>query len=114
MGRNTGGERADDQRHPEPAGVSAADGSQDEARKKIAATDAIFENVARVNQAADANPKALRISIDSKAAVAVGDFSRDGQSRVSVKALDHDMQSKEKLIPFGILAPKTGALAMIF
>jgi hypothetical protein len=70
--------------------------------------------VARVNQAADANPKALRISIDSKAAVVVGDFSRGGQSRVSVKALDHDMQSKEKLIPFGILAPKTGALAIQF
>ncbi len=67
-----------------------------------------------MNQAADANPKALRISIDSKAAVAVGDFSRGGQSRVSVKALDHDMQSKEKLIPFGILTPKTGALAIRF
>jgi hypothetical protein len=33
---------------------------------------------------------------------------------VSVKALDHDMQSKEKLILFGILAPKTGALAIRF
>jgi Rhodopirellula transposase DDE domain len=82
MGCCAGGERADDQRHSEPTGVSVAVGSKDEARKKIAATDAIFENVARVNQAADANPKALRISIDSKAALALGDFSRGGQSRV--------------------------------
>lgn len=70
--------------------------------------------MARVNREADANPKALRLSIDSKASVAVGDFSRGGQSRVEVKALDHDMQSKEKLIPFGILTPKIGTLAIRF
>jgi hypothetical protein len=36
-------------------------------QKKIPETDAIFEHVAQANQAADANPTVLRLSIDSKA-----------------------------------------------
>ncbi len=47
----------------------------------------------------------LRISIDCKATVNLGDFSRGGQSRGAnvVTALDHDMAIKDKMIPFGIL-----------
>lgn len=37
--------------------------------KKIAQTDAIFENVFRENQASDDSPKSLRLSIDTKARV---------------------------------------------
>ena len=46
--------------------------------KKIAETDAIFENVRQENQTADDSPDVVRISIDAKAKVDVGDFSRDG------------------------------------
>lgn len=66
--------------------------------KKVRETDAIFENVQRENQAADAREDSLRISIDTKAKVDVGDFSRGGESRGTraTKALDHDMQAKKK------------------
>ena len=47
----------------------------------------------------------LQVSIDCKATVNHGDFSRGGKARgtAPVKALDHDMATKEKMIPFGIL-----------
>ena len=49
--------------------------------KKIAQTDAIFENVRQENQVADDSPEVVRISMDVKAKEDVGDFSRDGESR---------------------------------
>lgn len=69
-----------------------------------------------MNSMADAEPETLRISIDTKATVNVGEYSRRGRSRgiKAVKALDHDMQSKEKLIPGGILEPVTGMAFLFF
>ncbi len=55
---------------------------------------------------ADEDPTKLRISIDAKAHVILGDFSRGGKSRVIVKALDHDMQVNSKITPFGIYLPQ--------
>lgn len=45
----------------------------------------------------DADPKTLRISMATKASVEVGEYSRYGRScgLEPVKALDHDMRSKE-------------------
>lgn len=73
--------------------------------KKIPETDAIFENVALVNQASDENPKSLRISIDSKAKVKIGNLARGGKARTleAKQADDHDMNWHEVLVPFGIL-----------
>jgi hypothetical protein len=48
--------------------------------KKIPETDAIFANVAAVRQEAKADPQTLEISIDTKAKVAVGDYSRGGKN----------------------------------
>jgi len=58
----------------------------------------------------------MRISIDTKATVHVGEYSRGGRSRgaVAVKALDHDMYTKEKLVPGGILEPVTGRSFLFF
>jgi len=69
-----------------------------------------------MNAWADSDPTALRISIDTKATVHVGDYSRKGQSRglVAVKAWDHDMRTKEKLVPGGILEPVTGRSFLFF
>lgn len=69
--------------------------------KKVRETDAIFENVHKENQASDERADSLRISIDSKAKVDIGNFFRGGQSRGKkpVKADDHDMDRQEKLIP---------------
>jgi hypothetical protein len=63
-----------------------------------------------VNALADADAQTLRISIDTKATVHVGDYGRGGRSRglVALKALDHDMGVKEKLVPGGILEPVSG------
>lgn len=47
--------------------------------KKLSATDAIFEQVNKVNAVADASPTTLRLSMDAKATVKVGDYSRGGQ-----------------------------------
>jgi len=65
--------------------------------KRIEETDAIFENVDRVNAESDAREDSLRISIDTKAKVNLGGFSRGGTSRGSepVKALDHDLSAKK-------------------
>ena len=54
--------------------------------------------------------------MDTKACVHVGEYSRGGQSRgrVAVKALDHDMQYKEKLVPGGILEPVSGQAFLFF
>jgi hypothetical protein len=65
---------------------------------------------------ADADKHTLRISIDTKATVHVGEYSRDGRSRgvEAVKALDHDMCMKDKLVPGGILEPVSGQSFLFF
>ena len=79
--------------------------------KKIPETDAIFAELHKVNPAADAAPTVLRISWDAKAPVLIGQFCRDGVSRVVVKAWDHDFQANHKKVtPFGIYLPASGAL----
>ncbi len=72
--------------------------------KKVPQTDAIFENVAKANQAADKDSKVLRLSIDSKAKVPIGNLSRGGKARslVPLKADDHDHYRSATLVPFGI------------
>jgi Rhodopirellula transposase DDE domain len=82
--------------------------------KKIKETDAIFANVRQENQAADDDPDVIRISMDAKAKVAVGDYSREGESRgdEAVKALDHDPEPEQKLIPQGILDVLSGLLSI--
>ncbi len=84
--------------------------------KKVRETDAIFENVDRENQDSDEREDSLRISIDTKAKLNVGDLSRGGRSRgvEATKAEDHDMEIKEKLVPYGILDVWGGLLTIIF
>lgn len=69
-----------------------------------------------MNDSADANSDTLRISIDTKATVNIGEYSRHGRSRglESVKAWDHDMRMKKKLIPGGILEPVSGRVFLFF
>lgn len=52
----------------------------------------------------------LRISIDTKAKIKVGDFCRGGQARAAepVQALDHDMSADALLVPFGVLELNRG------
>jgi hypothetical protein len=82
--------------------------------KKIKETDAIFDNVRRENRAADEDPEVIRVSMDAKAKVAVGDFSRDGRSRgaEATEAWDHDPEPEKKLVPQGILDVTSGGLSI--
>jgi len=84
------------------------------APKKIPETDAIFEQVASVNAEADEATTVLRLSLDAKASVWVGDYSRSGTARVTVKALDHDFQPADKIIPFGLYLPQYHEVYLYF
>ena len=48
--------------------------------KKTPDTDAIFENLSAVRAAARGDPETLEISVDTKAKVAIGDYSRGGKN----------------------------------
>jgi hypothetical protein len=74
--------------------------------KKVPQTDAIFDQLKTVNPQADRTGDTLRISIDAKATVNVGPFSRRGKSRTGTKAADHDFKPEATLTPFGIFLPE--------
>jgi len=59
-----------------------------------------------VNPEADRADDTLRISIDAKATVNLGPFSRRGRSRLRTKAADHDFQPESPLTPIGIFLPE--------
>jgi hypothetical protein len=82
--------------------------------KKIKETDAIFNQIHQVNQQADADPETVRISLDTKAVVAIGDLSRGGKSRQGEQALDHDFRPEVKVTPFGIFRPDTSETWLFF
>ena len=74
--------------------------------KKVKQTDAIFGRLKQVNPEADRAADTLRISIDAKATVHVGPFSRRGRSRTGTEAADHDFKPVATLTPFGIFLPE--------
>ena len=55
-----------------------------------------------------------RWSVDCKATVKIGDFSRGGQTRGDAQALDHDLGCKEKYTPCGIVDEESAHLAIVF
>ena len=75
-------------------------------KKKRPETDAIFEQVHQINAVVDQADEVLRLSMDAKAPVKIGDFSRGGVSRVEVAAADHDFKPTVTLTPWGFLLPK--------
>ncbi len=82
--------------------------------KKVPETDALFERLAAVNPAADTDPTSLRMSVDAKARVVLGDFSRGGRSRVPVQALDHDFRSASTVTPLGVFLPAVNETYLYF
>lgn len=83
-------------------------------QKRIPETDAIFEQMHQVNQQADADPHTLRISIDAKVAVKVGEFDRGGTTRIPTVAVDHDFDATASLTPYGIFLPEFNQLYLFF
>jgi transposase len=84
------------------------------AHKKIPETAAIFDRLTQVNAEADADERLLRLSLDAKATVLIGDYSRGGRSRLIVKAADHDFHPEEKVTPFGVFLPQYHELYLYF
>jgi hypothetical protein len=84
--------------------------------KRIKETDAIFKTVHEENEKSDQRTDSIRISIDTKAKVDIGPFSRRGLSRGAraVEAMDHDFKPEHKLVPFGILDVMAGWLTILF
>jgi Rhodopirellula transposase DDE domain len=83
--------------------------------KKVAQTDAIFANVQAVHTQAQAEgAQTLRLSLDSKAAVPIGPFSRGGYSRTGTQGADHDFKPDGVLTPFGIFRPQTAEADLFF
>jgi hypothetical protein len=69
-----------------------------------------------VHTQAAADPQTLRISLDTKAKVKIGEFSRHGVTRgqTAVAAADHDMHPDAILAPAGILEVDSGQLNVVF
>jgi len=81
--------------------------------KRIAQTDAIFENIAQHRQVT--NSGLLKLSIDVKDKVKVGQLSRRGYCRTqqAVQALDKDQHWQITLVPLGILQIDSGQSTVV-
>ena len=55
-----------------------------------------------------------RLSIDCKATVHIGEYSRGGLTRGDNQASDHDMGCKEKYVPCGIVDEESAQLTITF
>ena len=68
------------------------------------------------NQLADASVETLRISVDTKAKVKIGEFSRNGKTRAdrAPEGLDHDYAADATLVPFGVLNLQNDRTDIIF
>ena len=81
--------------------------------KTIPETNAIMKQVSEINQEADSEETTLRISLDAKARVKLGEFDRGGKTRVKTFANEHDF-AEDTLVPFGILLPVLAELFLFF
>jgi hypothetical protein len=77
-------------------------------------TDAIFQHLQAEHQQAAGSADTLRISIDAKAPVLIGPFSRGGKSRQGNQGADHDFKPWGRLTPFGIFLPDQKDLSLFF
>jgi hypothetical protein len=83
-------------------------------QKKIPETDAIFDNIQQKDQSARDSEGVKRLSMDCKATVNIGDYSRGGLTRGDHQACDHDLGCTEKHTPCGILDEDVGELYINF
>ncbi|MCP3966116.1 MAG: hypothetical protein GY718_07145 [Lentisphaerae bacterium] len=77
-------------------------------------TDAIFDNIKQKDGQQFGGGETKRISMDCKATVKIGEYSRGGKTRGDNQASDHDMGCTEKHTPFGIVDEDNGKLHVLF
>ncbi len=83
-------------------------------QKKVKETGAIFAELKAVHEDSEAARDTLRVSLDAKATVKIGPFSRGGYSRTGNAGADHDFQPDGQLTPFGIFVPEHDELDLYF
>lgn len=82
--------------------------------KKIPQTDAIFDNLRQKGGSSTQHGRVKRLSMDCKATVNIGNYSRGGKTRGDNQAADHDMGCEEKYTPFGVVDEDSGELLVAF
>ncbi len=85
-----------------------------EPQKKVPETDAIFNNIKEKNAQAKSDADVKRLSMDCKATVKIGNYSRGGKTQADNRADDHDMGCTATYTPFGILDEDSGQLHIMF
>jgi transposase len=73
-----------------------------------------FLPISKKDQASQETPGVKRLSLDCKATVKLGPFSRGGQTRGEYRASAHDFGSLEQYVPGGILDEDTAQLWVTF
>jgi hypothetical protein len=73
-----------------------------------------FLPISKKDQVSQDTPGVKRLSLDCKATVKIGEFSRGGKTRGEYKASDHDFGSTDHYIPCGILDEDTAQLHVTF
>jgi hypothetical protein len=68
----------------------------------------------QVHRDAAAPTDTLRLSLDAKAPVLIGPFSRGGKSRLGTAGADHDFKPWGRLTPFGLFLPEPKELNLFF
>jgi len=68
----------------------------------------------QLRQQHQADKTVLRFSLDAKATVLIGEYSRGGKNRLLVKAADHDFRPTDKVTPYGIFLPDHDRLFLYF
>lgn len=82
-------------------------------KKKLPETNAIFDNIKGKDSPSDSG-RVKRLSLDSKATVKIGNYSRGGKTRGDNQAEDHDMGCTEKYIPCGVVDEDSGQFYISF
>jgi predicted ArsR family transcriptional regulator len=82
-------------------------------KAKIPETDAIFEKLNEEHDKANKDDTVIRLSLDAKATVGLGPYSRCGKTRANVDAQDHDYIDNH-VTPFGIFNVKDKTTALYF
>src|SRR5208283_1171133 len=98
----------------ERLGLPLAQGGQVPSPKKVPETDAIFDQLKEVHAHAAQSEYVLRVSLDAKATIPIGPFSRGGRSRTGTQASDHDFKPAGTLTPFGLFLPEHDELNLYF
>src|SRR5262249_46347606 len=98
----------------ESSGLSLAPCGQEQAAQEGATDRCDFCQCQKKDGEAKSDGTVKRWSVDGKATVKIGDFSRGGQTRGDAQAFDHDLGCKEKYTPCGMVDEESAQLAMVF